>query len=894
MKYYNYLFLLLFLWVNSICASTEGVQFALAKGDGFPVAILSGNTYTLPIQFTNTGSLPLTIQDMKLLTAPFGLTLAENDCLNKEIMPQQSCTFNAAYATTQTGTSPLQIQLVSFGYVWKKTNEPFYITVSSGTENAVISSTQNSITLEPNQTTHWTIHNDSSDATANQVSLVIPSALRPYIATTSSCSTIAPESTCDISLTTTTNLPTTLMGVINAKGDNTNEIPVNYVVEGSAAITVSPVVFNQPGTQNLMVSNGGSNIIGITGVNIGSGLHAVTLGSIPSDCLNLAPNTSCQIPLSANVLSYGSDQATVNFHSISNSTVGSMSAGVSVANATLLINDGQNIIPSSSASSNVFSIKNTGAFEWIHPQISFTGGNAWVTILDTTCTSDLAPGKTCHETYQLVQPAPATIEVTAMGDNVTSTEATILTNILSITPAAAQDKHLQYALINITNSSINSEVLKSINAPNSITLNNGNQAVLCTSMDSMCPVEYRSTCGDNMSLSASGSCKLWYRVIAGNDLASLASADQTISVTVAADTHHSDLTFNQSLHFASDTALYVGGDFSSVGGGLLPAYSIAKWDGSTWASLNNERLAQSVKTLTLFKGDLYAGGSFSGLGGPAAQNIAKWDGSTWNPVNGGTSGQVYALAANDNYLYVGGKFALAGTSTANNVAKWDGTTWAALSSGVIGGSSAQVSALAVDNNILYVGGGFTSAGGITMKNIAKWDGTTWSALGSAVGANGSVSTLALDNHHQLYIGGFFDNIGGLSANSIAKWTGAAWVRLATGVNGILNNIVIDSANNLYVGGSFFTNQGSSYCVGQWTGGAWSVLGAGPDIDVYQMISFNNTVYVGGSFSKVGTQPAANLAKMVNGTFQSMSTVFGVDNSVNALLVAPSLTISSDN
>ena len=114
---------------------------------------------------------------------------------------------------------------------------------------------------------------------------------------------------------------------------------------------------------------------------------------------------------------------------------------------------------------------------------------------------------------------------------------------------------------------------------------------------------------------------------------------------------------------AYDTALYVGGAFSS------PGNDIAKWDGTSWSALGTG-MNDIVNTLTVLKGDLYAGGQFTSAGGtPYTNDVARWDGSTWNDIGGGVGALgevVYTLAgspAADGSLYVGGTFSTAGSTT---------------------------------------------------------------------------------------------------------------------------------------------------------------------------------------------------------------------------------------
>jgi hypothetical protein len=119
-------------------------------------------------------------------------------------------------------------------------------------------------------------------------------------------------------------------------------------------------------------------------------------------------------------------------------------------------------------------------------------------------------------------------------------------------------------------------------------------------------------------------------------------------------------------------ALYVGGDFR--GAGSLQVYGIAKWDGSTWATVGNQDDA-GVNALAVHDDGtgpaLFAGGYIEGQ----ASSLVRWDGSSWTSIGFGNE-SVLALAVHDDgggpALYAGGVFKHAGSVSANRIAKWDG------------------------------------------------------------------------------------------------------------------------------------------------------------------------------------------------------------------------------
>lgn len=244
--------------------------------------------------------------------------------------------------------------------------------------------------------------------------------------------------------------------------------------------------------------------------------------------------------------------------------------------------------------------------------------------------------------------------------------------------------------------------------------------------------------------------------------------------------------------------LVAGGEFTTAGG--VAARYIAKWNGGEWFPLSGPSgngTNNTVYALGVFDDGsvpgLYAGGNYGTAGGQTARSIARWDGSAWatlsDPGGNGVSSMVFALTVFDDgtgpALYVGGGFAVAGGVTANRVAKWDGSAWSALSgpggTGVDSqaGQPREIRAMTVFDDgtgpALYVGGLFTTAGGVAASNIARWDGSSWSSLNTPGGGNGvSGTVLALTifddgDGPALYAGGAFTTAGGTTVNRISRW-----------------------------------------------------------------------------------------------------------------------------
>ena len=129
-----------------------------------------------------------------------------------------------------------------------------------------------------------------------------------------------------------------------------------------------------------------------------------------------------------------------------------------------------------------------------------------------------------------------------------------------------------------------------------------------------------------------------------------------------------------------------------------------------------------IRALNVFAGNLYAGGSFSLIGGVTVNHIAKWNASNWAVLSTGTNDAVYSLYSSSaiGMLAVGGLFTNAGGMTANQVATWNGTNWGTLGNGMSGGNSPNVLCFTDYSAVLHAAGNFNSAGGQSVNNVALW------------------------------------------------------------------------------------------------------------------------------------------------------------------------------
>ena len=84
----------------------------------------------------------------------------------------------------------------------------------------------------------------------------------------------------------------------------------------------------------------------------------------------------------------------------------------------------------------------------------------------------------------------------------------------------------------------------------------------------------------------------------------------------------------------------------------------------------------TVRVLTVYKGELYAGGEFTAADYDPALHIAKWNGKNWSALGSGVNGNVTAIREYSDELFVGGDFTNAGDTETGHLAKWNGKVWA--------------------------------------------------------------------------------------------------------------------------------------------------------------------------------------------------------------------------
>jgi trimeric autotransporter adhesin len=316
--------------------------------------------------------------------------------------------------------------------------------------------------------------------------------------------------------------------------------------------------------------------------------------------------------------------------------------------------------------------------------------------------------------------------------------------------------------------------------------------------------------------------------------------------------------------------LIVGGTFDTVGGSVIKR--IAKWNGTAWSGLGSGITGGllgigTVRALTVYNGELIAGGYFKIAGGDSVNYIAKWNGTAWSPLGSGMSGAapyVEALAVFNNELYAGGTFDSSGGVKTNGIAKWNGTGWSAIGTGL--SPNYGVYALYVFYNYLYIGGGYTTINGVTANNISSYNGSVFSPIGGGV-KGGYVKTIGSYNT-DILIGGQFDTVGFILAKNIARWNGVFWYPYGSGMNGAV--YAFASYKNELISGGYFTTAGGvtvNYAA-RWNNYSWQKLDPGTGVNNYVTClnlypSASPGLILGGYFTTAGSVPANRIVRWDN-------------------------------
>lgn len=277
--------------------------------------------------------------------------------------------------------------------------------------------------------------------------------------------------------------------------------------------------------------------------------------------------------------------------------------------------------------------------------------------------------------------------------------------------------------------------------------------------------------------------------------------------------------FVRSLGLQGDGKVLLGGAFTLVNNAVRAG--IARLDNT--GNLDNAGAGVVRHDVTVLSvqsdGKIVIGGSFVNFAGTTRNRIARVNGdgtldTSFLATGSGANGDVSALAIQaDGRIVIGGTFTNVNGTARNRLARLntDGTLDTSFVVGA--GADAVVRAMAIqsDGRVL-VGGTFNSIDGTTRNGIARLNANgslDGSFLASGAGANGAVSTLALQPDGKILIGGDFTSFNGTSRNRLARLNSdgtldTTFLSAGSGANDQLFALVLQTDGKVLIGGLFTT------------------------------------------------------------------------------------------
>jgi|GEM_PF-2541774 hypothetical protein len=324
------------------------------------------------------------------------------------------------------------------------------------------------------------------------------------------------------------------------------------------------------------------------------------------------------------------------------------------------------------------------------------------------------------------------------------------------------------------------------------------------------------------------------------------------------------------------TNLYVGGDFSNIGG--FPYQYLAKVDpvADTVSASFNPGVTNIVYAIGGDASGIYIGGNFTSVSGTARNYAAKVDavtGATDMSFNPAPNYTVYSILVKGSGVYMGGGFSSVSGTAREYIAMVDSTT-GALDTSFYPKPSSTVYSMAFDDSggSLYIGGYFNSVSNTAHAYMAKVDPVTGipdNAFSPVMGA--SVQSIVY-NGSSLYAAGYFKTVNGQPRNYAAKLD-AATGALDPSFNPSLNdytNVVCPGAAGMFFGGNFSMAQ----CVTR--NGLFKVFvptdsidpvfnpnasGGGGSVRALAAVPGGGAVYAGGDFNIIGGLSMKYAAKL---------------------------------
>ena len=328
-------------------------------------------------------------------------------------------------------------------------------------------------------------------------------------------------------------------------------------------------------------------------------------------------------------------------------------------------------------------------------------------------------------------------------------------------------------------------------------------------------------------------------------------------------------------------ALYAGGSFYNVG--TANTGTVAKWDGSVWASAGTNTLvyagwpfAAVVYDLDFMGGSLWAGGDFTYATPYDTRYIAVMDEDEWLPAGDvGFDDKVTCMTTGTTTAYIGGRFSMVDNQSSPLLAK----AYSNNNLAPLGGSAPDhyVNALLKQEHSVLV------ATELSLRDYGQFG---WSTPYDSMRRVFCMH----ENYTDLWVGG--ELLGPDSyCDAVALWHSGHWYRLGGGLAYTADardhiNAFCTYDGDLVAGGYLFIDSVSEEVpdcsnIGIYDGTGWLPLGHGFTDEVNAVIAWGGYLIAGGHFDHSGPDPVAKIAYWADDTWAQMGS--GANGDVNCLL-----------
>lgn len=272
----------------------------------------------------------------------------------------------------------------------------------------------------------------------------------------------------------------------------------------------------------------------------------------------------------------------------------------------------------------------------------------------------------------------------------------------------------------------------------------------------------------------------------------------------------------QSTAVQADGKILMGGLFRSINGTSRNGIARLNADGSLDASFNTGTgFDNSVKPIAVQSdGKILIGGGFTSFNGTTRNSIVRLnaDGSLDNSFNPGTGADnyIHSIAIqSDGKLLIGGDFTSFNGTLINRIARLnaDGSLDNSFNPGT-GSDLAILSVVIQSDGKILIGGEFTSFNGTTLNRIARLNanGSLDNGFNSGTGANGYVTSIAVQSDGKILIGGDFTSFDDIARDRIARLNVDGSLNNefdpGSGVDYVVESIAVQPDGKVVIGGAF--------------------------------------------------------------------------------------------